>query len=353
MEQNWNGTSNNGTLLDSNEIDDLVGVIYSVVLVVTLVIVMFSMGCSSDTQKLWFHMKKPWALCTGFLCQAGLMPLSCFLFALAFKMKASHAIAVIMMGSCPGGITSNLATYWMDGDIDLSMCMTTVSTLLSFGTLPLCFFIYTSKWTAAGSISIPFEKIGLTMVSVFVPTSFGLLLNVKWPATARCIAKVGVSLGSFLLIACMVVSIILYKDMWDMDASLLFTGIITPCVGYGFGFLLARMACQSWKRCRTISLETGVQNATMCSTILQVSFPKMMVGEMVFYPMVYSCSFTFFAIVLIAAYRIYRGYRKKTDADLMRTEVVFTALTRESTDGMNTDDFPSSSTEKKMGENDV
>ena len=47
------------------------------------------------------------------------MPLIAFAMAKIFQMTDSQVIILLIVGSCPGGTTSNIVTYWVDGDIDL------------------------------------------------------------------------------------------------------------------------------------------------------------------------------------------------------------------------------------------
>lgn len=84
-----------------------------------LALVMFSMGCNVELQKFWAHIKRPWGIFVGFLCQFGIMPLTAFLLSLAFDVLPIQAVVVMIMGCCPGGTASNVIAYWVDGDMDL------------------------------------------------------------------------------------------------------------------------------------------------------------------------------------------------------------------------------------------
>lgn len=91
----------------------------SIVLTVMLAMVMFAMGCTVDAKKLWGHIRRPWGIFIGFLCQFGIMPFTAFALSLAFNVLPVQAIVVIIMGCCPGGSSSNIICYWLDGDMDL------------------------------------------------------------------------------------------------------------------------------------------------------------------------------------------------------------------------------------------
>lgn len=93
--------------------------VFTVVSAVMVGLVMFSFGCSVEIQKLWSHLRRPWGIAVGLLCQFGLMPLTAYLLAIGFSLKPFQAMAVLIMGCCPGGTISNVLTFWVDGDMDL------------------------------------------------------------------------------------------------------------------------------------------------------------------------------------------------------------------------------------------
>lgn len=97
----------------------------NIVLTTLLALVVFALGCTVEMGKLLAHVRQPWGILVGILCQFVIMPLTAYLLALAFAVKPLQAVAILIMGCCPGGIISNIITYWIDGDMDLryvSMC---------------------------------------------------------------------------------------------------------------------------------------------------------------------------------------------------------------------------------------
>lgn len=106
-------------LVPPSSFNAILGVVMSTVLTVMLALVMFSMGCTVDASKLWGHIRRPWGIFIGFLCQFGIMPFTAFALSLAFGVLPVQAIVIIVMGCCPGGSSSNIICYWLDGDMDL------------------------------------------------------------------------------------------------------------------------------------------------------------------------------------------------------------------------------------------
>uniref|UniRef100_A0A8D1DBT2 Ileal sodium/bile acid cotransporter n=1 Tax=Sus scrofa TaxID=9823 RepID=A0A8D1DBT2_PIG len=245
-----NATVCNGSscVVPESNFNAILSTVLSTVLTSLLALVMFSMGCNVEIKKFLGHVKRPWGICIGFLCQFGIMPLTGFILSVAFDILPVQAVVVIIMGCCPGGTSSNILAYWVDGDMDLSISMTTCSTVLALGMMPLCLLIYTKLWVNSGMIVIPFDNIGISLVALIVPVSIGIFVNHKWPRQAKIILKVGSITGALLIVLIAVIGGVLYQSAWIIEPKLWIIGTIFPLAGYSLGFFLARLAGQSWDR---------------------------------------------------------------------------------------------------------
>ncbi|XP_068602797.1 ileal sodium/bile acid cotransporter [Brachionichthys hirsutus] len=293
-------------LVPPSNYNAILSLVLSSVLTVMLALVMFAMGCTVDTGNLWGHVRRPWGISIGFLCQFGIMPFTAFALSLAFDVMPVQAVVIIIMGCCPGGSGSNIICYWLEGDIDLSISMTACSSILALGMMPLCLFIYTSTWTDTGTIKLPYDSIGITLAALLIPIALGIYVKRRWPKTAKKILKIGSIAGFLLIVIIAVVGGILYQSSWVIDPSLWIIGIIYPFLGFGLGFLLARFTGQPWYRCRTIGLETGFQNSQLCSTIVQLSFSPAELELMFAFPLIYSIFQLVVAVLSVGGYRIYK-----------------------------------------------
>ncbi|XP_075118930.1 ileal sodium/bile acid cotransporter-like [Leptodactylus fuscus] len=303
-----NATICNGTscLLPPDNYNKILNTVLSTTITILLALVMFSLGCSVEFKKFWGHIRWPWGIIVGFLCQFGVMPIAGFVLALSFNVHPIQAIVILIMGCCPGGTGSNVLSYWVDGDMDLSLSMTTCSTLFALGMMPLCLFLYTKKWVDSSAIVIPYDSIGISLVTLVVPVGIGIFANYKWPKQAKIILKVGSITGGILIVTIAVIGGVLYKGSWTIDPKLWIVGTIFPAIGFIVGFLLAVMANLSWRRCRTVALETGMQNTQLCSTIVQLSFTPEQLGLIFTFPLIYSIFQILIAILFLIGYQIYK-----------------------------------------------
>jgi predicted Na+-dependent transporter len=82
------------------------------------------------------------AISIGLFCQFFLLPFFGYLMVLAFQLPIPVGVTLIIVVSSPGGSYSNWWCSILNADLGLSVSMTTASTILSIGFLPLNLFVY-------------------------------------------------------------------------------------------------------------------------------------------------------------------------------------------------------------------
>ncbi len=173
---------------------------------------------------------------------------------------------MIAIGATPGGSTSNLFTLFSKGDVALSITMTILSNLAAFGMLPLLLLIYTSHLT--DDLQIPFVDIFTSLLLVLVPASLGIVLRYYRPRWAKKVEKAASVVGVLFIIIALVYGSISEESIWTADWELFFGGAILLLLGAGLGYLTAYFSGFSRRVCRTIALETGLQNSTFTISVL-------------------------------------------------------------------------------------
>nr|XP_005994556.1 PREDICTED: LOW QUALITY PROTEIN: ileal sodium/bile acid cotransporter [Latimeria chalumnae] len=278
-----NATVCNGTscLPSPDRYNEILNLVLSTVLTVLLALVMFSMGCTVEAPKLWGCIKRPWGILVGFICQFGIMPLTAFVLSLAFKIHPIQALAVLIMGCCPGGTGSNIIVYWLEGDMDLK-----------YDNRRIFFFNYSFAC--------------ITLATLIIPVALGVYVKQRWPNKAQVILEIGSITGAVLIVIIAVAGGVLYNGSWATAYELWIIGTLFPLTGYSLGFFLVEgVAGQPWYRCRTVALETGCQNTQLCTTIIQLSFTPDQLSLMFTFPLIYSVFQLVFAFILVGLYYIY------------------------------------------------
>ena len=117
----------------------------------------------------------------GACAQYLIMPSLAFLLAMAFNLDPALTAGVVLVGTCPGGTSSNVITFMSKGDLALSVTMTSVSTLLSPILTPLITYQLIGQ-------KIAFEPLGMFWSNnqiVIIQICHGLAVKALLPKLAE------------------------------------------------------------------------------------------------------------------------------------------------------------------------
>lgn len=144
------------------------------ILIVPLIqIIMFGMGTTLSGQDFARVLAMPWPVFVGMALQFTVMPLVGLSIAVVFGFPPEIAAGVVLVGSVPGGVASNLMAYLARGDVALSVTMTACSTLASPLLTPLLM-----KFLAGRLVPIDFWEMMVSILNmIIVPIVAGLVAN--------------------------------------------------------------------------------------------------------------------------------------------------------------------------------
>ena len=110
----------------------------------------------------------------------------------------------------------------------------------------------------------------------------------------------------FFLIVLVVFIIVYGDDIIDAPASLWISAIIMEPVGGLFGYGMGRLAKLSSKDCRTILLETGIQNFSLTIAMITLSFDGDERRQVLLFPLLYGIMYIINGvwIVLVLRYKL-------------------------------------------------
>ena len=144
------------------------------VLIVPLIqIIMFGMGTTLSVADFTRVFKMPWPIGVGMVLQFSIMPLTGLLLAKAFGFPPEIAAGVVLIGSCPGGVASNLMTFLAGGNVALSVTMTSCSTLVSPIMTPFLMAKLAGQFIEIDFLNMMFGIINM----IIVPIVAGLVAN--------------------------------------------------------------------------------------------------------------------------------------------------------------------------------
>ena len=241
---------------------------------VILGLIMLTMGLTLTTADFQILARRPLDIFIGACAQFVIMPLVAYTLVHLFHLEPALALGILLVGCCPGGVSSNIMSFLCKGDVAFSVGMTCASTLLAPVMTPLLMQL------TAGEI-IEIDAIGMflnILIVTIIPVGIGCLLNYRYahkpvfPTLQSLMPGVSVT-----CLACIVGGVIsTVHDDLVAGGWLLFgwTFMVVFChnsLGYLLGWFTGRAVGLNTAKKRTLSIEVGMQNAGL-ATVLAGTF---------------------------------------------------------------------------------
>lgn len=239
---------------------------------ILLGIVMFGMGMTLKLSDFKVVFTKPKAVITGIFAQFIIMPGLAFLLVTVFQLPTELAVGVILVGSCPGGTSSNVMTYLAKGDVALSVGMTACTTIMAPIVTPLLVLLL-----AGQTVDVAVLEMFMSIVQVvLVPIAAGFIINKLFEKFAQQFAKI------LPLISVIGISLIIMAVVAANASRLMTVGVLVIVVvmlhnvlGYALGYVAGILLGLSKAQRRTISIEVGMQNSGLATSLATVHFATM------------------------------------------------------------------------------
>jgi bile acid transporter len=275
-----------------------------------LIVLMFGMGATLTVERFREVAARPGAVLIGLASQFGWMPLLAYLLAQSFELPREAALGLVIMGTCPGGTTSNMFAYYARADVALSVSMTAASKLVGVLLMPLCLLLYARPFTDA-NVSIPYLDIVKTLVVLLLPVALGMWLRKRrGEQFARRAEKAGSLAGLAVLVLLVSTAVIRNAGLFvTVSPAMYAASILLGVCGMLLGDLAARVAGLRKPQRRAVLLETGIQNSPLAFAIIALSFQGPAQAEMLKLPMLYAL------FVLIEASLVTLYYRSRDKHD--------------------------------------
>lgn len=91
----------------------------NVILIVVLLVIMVSLGCTMEIAKITTHLRRPKGVAIAIMAQYSIMPLTAFILGKLFQLGTSESLAILICSCCPGGNLSNIFSLALRGDMNL------------------------------------------------------------------------------------------------------------------------------------------------------------------------------------------------------------------------------------------
>ncbi|UCF36549.1 MAG: bile acid:sodium symporter family protein [Acidobacteriota bacterium] len=244
-------------------------------LIVPLIqIIMFGMGTQLTLGDFKRVFTMPRAVLIGIVLQFAIMPFVGKALAMTATSDPEIAAGMVLVGSCPGGVASNVMAYLAGGNVALSVTMTACSTLIA----PLMTPLMTSL-LAGTYVEVKFWAMMIAIIKmIIVPIVGGLVVNMILTRSGKAhpgLSKISTSIMKGLPFVsmfsiCFIIAIItsLSRDallMGGFVIAIMVAVVFHNAIGYLLGYWGARLFRLSETDARTVAIEVGLQNGGMAS----------------------------------------------------------------------------------------
>ena len=255
---------------------------------VILGLIMLTMGLTLTTQDFKVVLQRPWDV---------------------WHLEPALALGILLVGCCPGGVSSNIMSYLCHGDVAFSVGMTCASTVLAPVMTPLLMQL------TAGAI-IEIDTVGMflnILIVTILPIALGCVLNYYYSKRESFQTLQALMPGtSVILLACIVGGVIstVHDPLVERGFMLfIWTFAVVFChnsLGYLLGWVAGRLAGFNTAKKRTISIEVGMQNAGLATVLAGTFFAAQPLSVL---PCAISCAWHSISGTILAG--IYRRMDEK------------------------------------------
>ncbi|MHC4654095.1 MAG: bile acid:sodium symporter family protein [Planctomycetota bacterium] len=219
---------------------------------------MFGIGAVLEIDDFKRVAQKPTIVLIGCCAQFSIMPLGAFFLSKLFAFPPEIAVGLILTGSAPGAMASNVMSYIAKADTAYSVSLTAVSTLLCPLLTPGLTYLL-----AGSLLEVKFLKMVLFVtMTVVVPLLFGFSVRHFFREKIEKIVTIFPAISvTFIIFICSLVIALNRGRLIMITGPILAAGLILNIYGMLTGYGVASLFRMANKRRRTLAIEIGMQNA--------------------------------------------------------------------------------------------
>lgn len=236
-----------------------------------LMVVMFGMGLTLKFEDFKLIMSRPKDVIIGFCAQFIIMPLIALFLVKIFNLPPELAVGVILVGTCPGGTSSNVMTFLAKGDVALSVTMTSFSTIFAPILTP-----FLTKFLIGATVEVNVMSMFISIIQVVIlPIGLGFVINKFFGKITEKFVKV-LPLVSVTAIVAIVAAVVSANSARIMTSGLLIIAVVIlhNSLGYTVGYFLAKLIGMDLSKRKAVAIEVGMQNSGLATSLAATSFAQ-------------------------------------------------------------------------------
>jgi len=250
-------------------------IVTDVILPLALAFIMFVLGLGLTGGDFLRVIKQPRDFFVGAFSQIIILPVIAFILVKLWPVAPELAIGVMIIAAAPGGVTSNLLTFFARGDVALSISLTAIISLVSVITIP--FIVLTSIGLLNDSnitqdISLLSMSIDMFLI-VTVPVILGMLLRRFASGATLRFEPIAKKISIILFILVLFGAIVAERE--NIISYFIQAGLITLTLNVVMmivAYYVANTFASGVRQKKSITIECGLQNGTLAIFVATTIF---------------------------------------------------------------------------------
>jgi len=215
--------------------------------------------------------RKPQMVMLGVLAQFAIMPTLGFLIAKLFHLSSSYTLALVLVGSVPGAMASNVICYLARVDVAFSIALTSTATFCAPILTPALIYLFVHA-----IVKVEFWPMFFSIIKmVILPLIAGLTLKRFFHQWVSKFEIIFPSFSSvFIAFICGLVVALNKKALVDTGLILFCAIFLHNLLGLVFGYGAGKLYNFDERKCRTLCFQVGMQNAGLGAVLALKHFPS-------------------------------------------------------------------------------
>ena len=243
--------------------------IIDIFLPLSLVFIMFTLGLGLTSSDFINLIKKPKSFFVGITNQMVMLPMIAFTIISLAGITKEIAVGMMILASCPGGVTSNMITKLAKGDTALSISYTAVISILTIFTLPLITGLSMNHFMGAEAPPLNLLSLGLTMFCITaVPVGIGMVVRSKNKSFADMFEVTATKISTLLFVIIILGALASEWDTFTNNFLQLGPAIVLLIIAMlAIAYTSSTWFKMSNNQSITVAIESGIQNGTVGITV--------------------------------------------------------------------------------------
>lgn len=292
-----------------------IGTHINLLLNLVLALIMFGLGMGLRKVDFKQLLEQPRTLAVGLFTQMVLLPIFAIFLLQFFDISPAFKIGILLLSVCPGGVTSNLVSYFAKGNVALSVSLTVSNAVITLFTIPVLvhFFLDLFYNTPGTSIDLPFFD---TVFSIFVvtilPAALGMLVRFHFGRKIMEVQKIVNVLLPVLLVSVFAIKFLGSKSDGGTAISIAEIKDLTPIVialnvgAFILGHAVAAIFGMSFRNATTIAIEIGLHNTALALLVASEFLGNSDMEKPALVYALYSFFITYGLSIALVRLRLYR-----------------------------------------------